>query len=271
MNHDSEFPAKEYERIRTTAYHLAGGLNDLPRRASVYYQLYKDSGGRCVFPLIAAHAALWGHGHFTRGMLAGKVLALPYLLQPSIWRRRLAELNAFADAFRDINRRICAETYCAYTFTSQYGETAFAQGLLPHPLLDLLNKCHHAKRVGVPFDAAEREQLFRAFVRWEQEATVTPAVDAAFVALNWPALKWFAMRPKVDFAYFKHGLQASRFVEQDERVAIGMQALRLAETVGYPEVEKSLESYKIMPQQFLADPVGHFSGLYKRLALQEPT
>ncbi len=54
-----------YEALRKKGFALAGGIGDLRQRACIYLHLYQDSGGRNVFPLIAAHGALWA-GRFFR-------------------------------------------------------------------------------------------------------------------------------------------------------------------------------------------------------------
>jgi hypothetical protein len=76
MELDYEYVSSEYNELRRIGYSLAGGLNDLSQRAAVYYHLYEDSEGRNIFPLMAAHGALWAKGYFQKGMRAGKVLAL---------------------------------------------------------------------------------------------------------------------------------------------------------------------------------------------------
>ena len=48
-----------YMRIKREAEILAGDTMDFSRRAAVYHHLYQSSGGNHMFPLIAAHGALW--------------------------------------------------------------------------------------------------------------------------------------------------------------------------------------------------------------------
>ena len=52
-----------YDSLRSEAERLAGGLNDLAQRATVYHHLYEHSGGNHIFPLIAAHGAMWARGY----------------------------------------------------------------------------------------------------------------------------------------------------------------------------------------------------------------
>lgn len=103
-----------YETLRKKGFALAGGLRDLSQRACVYHHMYADSGNRNVFPLLAAHGALWASGYFKKGMFGGRVLSIQYLLTPWLVKPHLDALSEFADKFRDINRRVCAESYALY-------------------------------------------------------------------------------------------------------------------------------------------------------------
>lgn len=252
MDLDMEFLLSEYESIREDGYKLAGGLCDLSQRASIYYHMYEDSGGRNVFPLIAAHGALWASGYFSKGMKVGKILSIQYLYNPKLLFTKYSSLKKFADAFRDINRRVCAEAYCVYHFTKKYGHTDFSRNIVPLPLLEMLNLCHFSKKRNTHFSQEHRKKLFEAFFLWEQEVIVSPAVETAIKNFDWPLVKFLAMRPKIEFSYFdkKNGLQFVNFSSRKERIALGLQAYELAELVGFKFVEESIKSYKIMPNRF---------------------
>lgn len=258
---DTAFLAAEYAAIRATAYALAGGLTDLPQRASVYFHLYEDSGGRNVFPLIAAHGALWAAGYFAKGLLAGQVLALQYALQPPRKRQQQQALHQFADRFRDINRRVCAEAYTAYHFSQRHGHTAFAESTIPPRLLRALNHCHASGVTGAAFSAESRRELFDAFFLWEQDTIVAQAVHEAVAQLDWPVAKYLAMRPRIAFAYFAkgRGLQFSNFADKEERIQHGRTAYAVAEQVGLGAVEAALQHYGIMPDTFFQDSRAHFA------------
>src|SRR3712207_998489 len=82
---------------------MAGGIHDLAQRAGVYHHLFAQSGRNHVFPLLAAHGALWARGHFRKGMHLGAALSLTRLASPRRRRALMDKLAAFADEFRDIN------------------------------------------------------------------------------------------------------------------------------------------------------------------------
>jgi hypothetical protein len=242
VEQSEEFLAGEYRRIRRTGYVLAGGLDDLEGRAAVYLGLYQASGGRNVFPLIAAHGALWARGYLAKGMFAGRSLALLNAFEPRKLRERLVQVRAFSDAFRDINRRVCAEAYGAYHFTKEYGGTAYARSVLPAGLLGLLNACHRSQAEGTTFSAQQRRQLFAACFLWEQSTIASPAVEAAMARFDWPLARWFAMRPCIRFAYFsaRQYLHFRDFSSEQERVLHGASAYEFAEKTGFAQVEMAL-------------------------------
>lgn len=252
-----------YERLRANGFELAGGLGDLQRRACVYHHLYADSGQRNVFPLIAAHGALWASGYFKQGMLAGRLLSLPYLFWPARRRAMLAALDDFADQFRAINRRVCAESYALYHYTRDLGATDFIVGMIGAEFAALLCQCHTARRLDQPFGAKQRAALFAAFFHWEQENIVAPAVLAAYAGFHWAAIKRLALRPRVRFAYFGAGysLPFADFSSQQERTQRGLQAYQRAEAVGLAQVEQSLARYRLMPAAFHANPQAYFRTL----------
>src|SRR3954468_130726 len=95
-----------YEALRAQGFRLSGGLGDLRQRACVYHHMYEDSGGRNIFPLIAAHGALWAAGYFRKGMLGGRVLSAQYVFRTGLRAAKLESLSDFANKFRDINRRV---------------------------------------------------------------------------------------------------------------------------------------------------------------------
>lgn len=70
----------EYDDLQAQATRLAGGLTDLAQRATVYHHIFEASGRNHIFPLIAAHGALWARGYFAFGMRLGAVLAWQFPL-----------------------------------------------------------------------------------------------------------------------------------------------------------------------------------------------
>ena len=121
--------------LQAEAQVLAGGLTDLAQRAMVYHHLYQQSGGNHVFPLIAAHGALWAGGYFRFGFRLGRFLSWQYAWKTQIRREKLRQLNDFANALRDINRKVCIDTYVNFHFARRYGRCADASHYVPPSLL----------------------------------------------------------------------------------------------------------------------------------------
>lgn len=253
-------PEALYQTLRTEAVHLAGDLTALGQRAAVYYHLYDDSNGNNVFPLIAAHGALWGGQYFRKGLAASRWLSWQYFYSRSTRAVRMAAVNALANAFRDINRRVCVEAYTAYHLTRELGSGRFTREQVPAPLLEGLLHCHEARRLGVKLSASERARLFEAFFLWEQHSIVAPAVTAAFAAFEWPVVKALALTPKIRFSYFPGSLclPFQDFSDKAERIEKGLDAYELAERVGLKGVEAALRRYGALPEAFFDDPARHF-------------
>ena len=252
-----------YEILRKKGFALAGGLRDLSRRACVYHHIYEDSGNRNVFPLLAAHGALWASGYFNKGMLGGKILSIQYLLTPWLIKPHLDSLLAFADKFRDINRRVCAESYALYYYTKNHPDSDFARSIIGSDFAEIMDECHRANELGIRFSQERREELFHQFFRWEQENIVAPSVTEAYATFHWRAVKYLALRPRIEFSYFgeEYDLPFEDFSSKQERVEKGIMAYRRAEHVGLAHVEEALRHYRIMPTAFFHDPRAHFQAI----------
>jgi hypothetical protein len=259
--------SREYQRIHQEATVLAGALGDLGQRATVYHHLYEDSGGRSVFPLIAAHGALWGAGYFALGLRVGTLLSAQFLLSPAVRRDKLRQLHAFADAFREINRRVCIEAYSAYHFSKLHGLVPGAERHVQPRLLAALNRCHRAQALHEPLPRPARRELFEAFFLWEQEVIVGPAVEQALAALDWPLIRRVALRPRIRFAYFasSRDMQFADFASTAERIEKGMRAYELAEQAGLPRAEAALRRYEVLPRAFFQGSAVHFQAMRERL------
>jgi hypothetical protein len=229
---------------------LAGSIMDLDQRASVYYQLFLDSGRSHVFPLIAAHGALWAGGYFSFGMKLGTVLSLPWLVIPKLRQRRMQLLRDFANAFREVNRRVCVDTYASFHFSESHGDHPEANTLVPEAMLEGLARVHSARRLAKQLGRIDRQRVFEAFFRAEQSVVVGPSVRRAEEEFRWPLMRFLALRPCIHFAFFPQGtsLWFRNFAHETERIANGLKALSIAESVGLDLVEDKLWNYKVSPR-----------------------
>jgi hypothetical protein len=259
---NSALAAVEITRLRAEAVALAGRTGDLVQRASVYHHLYADSGGNHSFPLLAAHGALWASGYFRSGMRFGSLVARGRQLLGHDAEELMHRLSASAEAFRDINRRVCVETFFIYQLTADPRLRDEAKRLVPLHLLAAMDRCHHARTTGRTMSDVERRELFEAFFLWEQAHIVGPAINQAFATFDWPLIRHLALRPKIRFAYFGSSPLSFRdFSDTAERIEKGMEAFDRASMRGWHRVEDSLDDYGLMPSTFTADPRSFFASV----------
>lgn len=241
-----------YQQIRTEAERLAGGNGDLAQRATVYHHLYHHSRGNHVFPLIAAHGALWAKGYFSFGRRLARLIACLTDVSPASRRIKLQLLDDFAEAFRNVNRLVCVETYTTYHFTASYGNCPLASEWIPLPLLTQLVRVHQARLHQSSLTPHAKREVFEAFFLHEQKTVVGPKINAAGATFDWPLMRSIALMPYVRFAYMPNlGLQFWNFCDEGERVKNGMKACDMALHVGLNEVERSLENYRLLGRRFV--------------------
>lgn len=260
----------EYERLSAEGVRLAGRLADVPQRAAVYHHVFFDSGRNHVFPLIAAHGALWARGYFAFGMRLARLLSWQYGLDPVQRRNQLASVEWFADVLRDINRRVCADTYASYHFTARYGDHPAAAEIVAPALLDSLRRVHSARRAGRELSDSEKRSVFEAHFLNEQTHVVGPTLTEALPKLRWPLVRAIAIKPLVRFSYFPRGEQLwfANFTDRDERIAKGLQAFDLAARAGWRAAADALRDYAVLPEALFADAALHFADL--RQAILSP-
>lgn len=254
---------RTYDAIHADAVRLAGTTRQLSQRAATYHHVYEDSGRNHIFPLIAAHGALWARGYFALGMKLGQVLSCQYCLTPVRQKQKLAALEEFAEAFREVNRRVCVQIYTTYHFTKHHGDHPDAHQLIPPHLLAALKCVHAANRNAQQLTDSAKRDIFESHFRDEQETVVGPRIEAAVDQFDWPLMKSLALMPAVRFAYFPtgHWLQFWKFDRKEERINRGLQAFDIAAHMGWKHTEATLDRYAILPEEFFADSIGHFSQL----------
>lgn len=251
-----------YEALKSEAVRLAGGLTDLAQRATVYHHLYRASGGNHAFPLIAAHGALWAGGYFKRCLALGKWLAWQYPTDVQVRRQKLAQLDDFANVFRDINRRVCIDTYVNFHFSARFGGDSQIADFVPAPLLEAQNRLHAARTAKRRLSDADMRGVFETHFLHEQQHVVGPALEAAVAAFDWKLVRAMALRPLVRFAYFPgRPFWFHNFADRQERIEKGLRAFDLAAEAGWDAVEDALRSYDLLPQRFFNAPVEYFAEL----------
>ena len=256
-----------YEKLYREATELAGRPGDFAQRAMVYRQIFRDSQGNHAFPLIAAHGALWGAGQFRFGLRLARWLAWQYFWSRPLRSRRLAMLAEFFDALRDINRRVCVDTYVQFHLTRRFCKHPEISKFLPPDFLRPLRLLHEACRRQRPLAEAQRRTLFEVHFLHEQQTIVGDTLDRATAALAWPLAKFIALRPRVRFVYFPAGtsLAFADFSDRRERIENGLKAFDLAAGVGWPWVEQSLAAYGVLDRLLSTAQASSLSATSQRL------
>lgn len=259
----SDHLATAYLDLTREATRLAGGLTDLAQRATVYHHLFRASEGNHIFPLIAAHGALWAGGYFRTGMSLAGYLSWQYAWQPELRQNRLAQLDAFANTFRDINRRVCIDTYVNFHFTARYGDDERLGEFIPAELIEPLRKLHQARDSGQPLSDDEKRRLYSTHFLHEQTRIVGPQLEQAVAEFDWPLVRALALRPPVRFTYFPAGIRFwfRDFSQREERIARGLRAFEIAQQVGWRATEEALRDYNILPTPVFTDSLAHFAML----------
>ena len=249
--------------LQAEATQLAGGLTDAVQRAAVYRHMYRFSGGNHVFPLIAAHGALWSRGYFRAARRLATALSWQYVLNPDVRQLQLERLTQFENVLRDINRRVCVDTYVNLHFTARCGVEKDAERLVPAPLLEAMARLHRARRSDKSLSDAEKRLIFEAHFRNEQQHVVGPAINAAVAEFDWPLVRAIALRPPIRFSYFRGAqcLLFRNFAESSERISKGLRAFQFAAETGWSHVEASLARYAALPRPAFTHPEDYFEGL----------
>lgn len=243
---------KHWIALRAEAEELAGGLTDLIQRATVYRQIWRQSQGNHAFPLIAAHGALWAGGHFRFGRRLASILKWQSL-RACDREAKMVRLDRFVNTLRDINRRVCIDTYANFHFTARHGVAANVQEFVSPELCNALGKVHAAIREGRSLTNEERLDVFTTHFLNEQEHVVGPTVQQAFADLDWPLVQTIARRPVIRFAYFRgrERLVFRNFADREDRIRNGRLAFQFAANAGWANVERALRTFAGMPEGLL--------------------
>lgn len=236
-------PRKSYLRERWDALHrqaeaLGGTSESAPDRALAYFQLYQESGGNFMFPLVATHGSLWGVSHTLRlQRWLGR-------LTPLSRRGRVQRWLDSLEAVRDINRRVFIEIWTTWHFTAQFGTELEARELVHPEVLALYNELHRARREGRLLPVHDRERIYYQVFLHEQDQIVDPGIQEAVRTSGSRMVEVFR-RVSPRFRYFPAGrrLWFTDFTDVAQRNREGLRALRFAEQVGAERVRQAMCDY----------------------------
>jgi hypothetical protein len=254
-----------YERIHEDAIRLAGGPGDIPQRVAILHSIFVDSGGNHAFPEVALHGALWAHAFYERRGAVSRLITYRYFYDREERARRAYMLYGFSEGFKQANRSVFVDTYSNYHFSRQFGEAA-GEVLSPE-LLDALNRVHHARRAGRKLSLADRGEVFKTALLFEQERTVGPKVREEVSKFDCPVLTKLVLRPLVRFAYFPRTTMMlfHDFGDTDERIEKAIRSYELAERAGWPTVAEAIRYQGVLPERCFDDPLDYADELRSEL------
>ncbi|MEP1229801.1 MAG: hypothetical protein ABJG88_03930 [Litorimonas sp.] len=249
-----------YAAITTDAQKLGGGLDDMTQRAVVYHHLYVSSGSNFIFPLIAAHGALWARWYLFLAKHVAVFLAIIDINPRRSFARKMSLYADYVSRFKAINRTVMQETYKVLNIAKLYGAHPVIAADMPKRLCDNLNICHQYAVHGTLMPLEQQRDFYEDFFRWEQNNVVAPAVEEAINAFDWPLMKWFCMRPWVWFSYFRIGrsLVFKNFSDAEERTQKGLSAFDWAKHQGWETIESNLTRNPFFPKHFSFDANSYF-------------
>jgi len=228
-----------------------GGPEVSAGRATMLYEIYRDSQGNHVAPLIALHMMLWDESFFAVDGHLGTVLQYRYCYDAHERAWRLTMLQGFADSLDRINRQLCARIYADYHVTKRHGADPEAQAAIPGALCLALGAMHEHTRAGDRLAPPMAKEVFMQSWRHTQEGVMAP-LRAVVARLACPILRALIVQPTVHLAYFPaHTRLVYRdFADTAERTARAVQAYDLAEACGWEAVSATLHAYGVLPPSF---------------------
>jgi len=256
--------AEVIDVIHNDGLRLAGRRDDMPQRAVVYHHLYLLSDGNFVFPLIAAHGALWAKWYLVAARFAAVAFSFLDITSALTRRERFTQYQAYVNAFKDINRSVMVETYTVFHASRLFGAEALADRGMPEKLIEQMMACHAAIAAGEHLPDAELRQFYEDYFRWEQVKVVGPVVDEALAAFQWRLMRWFCLRPWVWFSYFRFGrsMNFRNFADAEERTQKGLIAFDRAARIGWKKIEANLRLNPFFPREVSLDPNIYFRELH---------
>ncbi len=151
---------------------------------------------------MALHGALWAYGFYERRGAVSRAISYRYFYDREERARRAYMLFEFSQGFKQANRSVFVDTYTNYYFTKRFGEEPGADEVIAPQLLDALGRVHRAAADGRQLPRAERAEIFRTALLFEQETTVGPKVREEVDKFDCPVLTAIVLRPVVRFNYF---------------------------------------------------------------------
>ena len=216
--------------------------------------LYRQSRGNHVYPLLAAHTMRWCDGFFAVDGHLGTVLHYRYCYDERERARRLAMLHGFSEALRECHSRICIRSGTDYHRTRHGAAAPSGRAAapiepdgqtMPLALVAALALLHAATDAGTTLSHEAKRDLFLQCWRFEMDTVVCAVVRAQADRIECSVVRALVLQPLLRLAYFPaHASIAYRdFSDPAEHLARAARAYDLAAARGWEGVEAAMEPF----------------------------
>ncbi len=238
----------EYGAIRHRAIALAGRSGDVKARVLALRDIYRDSRGQHVFPLLAMHEMLWAHDFFEVTGTLGDFITHRFVGDVTAQGTRLEMLRAFAEAFRAGCQNAFVDTFTNYYFSRDYGEAPGADRFVLPSLRGAQTDLHRAIRAKRSLTEAQRRTLYCLALEFEQARTLAVDIGRGMKGLTCPFVHGLVRRAVVRLTYLPPQV---RFYFRDysnveERLARGLRSYELASQRGWDKVSDATHAYTLV-------------------------
>lgn len=216
--------------------------------------LYRQSSGNHVYPLLAAHTMRWCDGFFAVEGHLGTVLHYRYCYDEHERAHRLTMLHGFSEALRECHSRICTRSRADYHRT-RHGAADPLEGAaapigsdgppMPAALVAALALLHAATDAGTALGQEAKRDLFLQCWRFEMDAVVCAVVRAQADRIECPVVRALVLQPLLRLAYFpaNSSIAYRDFSDPVEHLARAARAYDLAAARGWEGVEEAMEPF----------------------------
>lgn len=219
--------------------------------------IYRQSHGNHVYPLLAAHVMQWCDSFFSVDGHLGTVLHYRFCYDEAERARRLDMLRAFSVALNECYQTGCARTHADFYATRDGVTNAPPGNTMQDGLAAALTLLHTATRAGTPLTSEAKRDLFLQYWRFEMEDIAGVVVRAQVRKIECPVVRALVLQPLLRLAYFPPHMHIaySDFSDAAERLAKAARLYDLAVTSGWDGVEATVNGYaQLQPETSSALP-----------------
>jgi hypothetical protein len=250
---------EELKALKLEVMEAAGSERDVPLRLDQFKSIYQETHGLFEFPIVAAHGARWAYLNQRKTDLLVKSL----LGFSTVWSGvyagvKWASYKEFVQSLFATNRQVFVDTVAITRLVKKnYNDMNYlceCRDMYSSKSADLFEEyinqlssvfLHIQNRTENKFSKAQKRELFRTALVFEQHSIVSKRVTEAFEKFNghWRAGAKRAKNPSVKFAYFPKGkeMKFQDFSSRAERIKWAMESYDIAVSVGMDVVEDTLD------------------------------